>query len=78
MPKGKGRPQVHAWTLSGAPANWDAQDVLRCVGEVGVADAEILKPPGSKKGWLVNGIVKRLLRLGVLTKGLCCKESLVA
>ncbi|CAE7938763.1 unnamed protein product [Symbiodinium sp. KB8] len=31
---------VHAWTLSGAPANWDAQDVLRCVGEVGVADAE--------------------------------------
>ncbi|CAE7858733.1 PDR6 [Symbiodinium microadriaticum] len=40
------------------------EDVLRCVGEVGVADAEILKPPGSKKGWLVNGIVKRLLRLG--------------
>ena len=39
---------------------------LRCLGEVGVEDAEILKPPGKKKGWLVKGVVPGASGIGVV------------
>ena len=66
VPKGTHKPQVHAWSLTGAPGNWDAQDVLRCLFEAGVEEVEVIKPPGKKKGWLIKGIVKDVSAIGVV------------
>ena len=66
MLKGVVRPQVHAWSLQGAPQNWDAQDVLRCLQDSGVQQVEILKPPHKKKGWLIKGLVEDSSDIGVV------------
>ena len=66
VPKGSSsKPQKHAWSLTGAPVNWDAQDVLKCLADAGIEDAEILKPPGKKKGWLFKGIANDASGIGV-------------
>eukprot|EP00435_Cladocopium_sp_Y103_P007050 s1814_g2.t1 len=59
-------PQLHAWTLHGAPRHWFGQDVMQCLFDAGCTEAEIIRPPGKQKAWLVKAIVPDEHGLGVM------------
>eukprot|EP00435_Cladocopium_sp_Y103_P071626 s534_g38.t1 len=62
----KSIPQLHAWTLHGAPRHWFGQDVLQCLFDAGCSEAAIIRPPGKQKAWLVKAIVPDENSLGVM------------
>ena len=62
----KHRPQLHAWTLHGAPKHWFGQDVMQCLFDAGCQEAAIIKPPGRHKSWLIKAVVPDENSLGVL------------
>ena len=62
----KSIPQLHAWTLHGAPRHWFGQDVLQCLFDAGCSEAAIIRPPGKQKAWLVKAVVPDENSLGVM------------
>ena len=60
------KPQLHAWTLHGAPKHWSGQEVLKCLFEAGCTEVAIIRPPARQRSWLVKAIVPDENAIGVL------------
>ena len=60
------KPQLHAWTLHGAPKHWSGQEVLKCLFEAGCTEVAIIRPPARQRSWLVKAIVPDENAIGVM------------
>ena len=60
------KPQLHAWTLHGAPKHWGGQEVLKCLLDAGCLEVAIIRPPGRQRSWLLKAVVPDENAIGVL------------
>jgi hypothetical protein len=66
LQENKHMPQLHAWTLHGAPKHWFGQDVMQCLFDAGCQEAAIINPPGRHRSWLIKAVVPDENSLGVV------------
>eukprot|EP00438_Fugacium_kawagutii_P000347 Skav204708 [mRNA] locus=scaffold3332:74506:81342:+ [translate_table: standard] len=66
LPAAKRKPQLHAWSLHGAPKHWGVNEVLQCLLDATCTEVAILRPPGRQRHWLVKAIVPEENEIGMV------------